>query len=151
MTDVEDRPRRLVIRTERDDPDRVRLTVEDVGTGLILRPPIDCSTRSIPPRVTEWESDWPSVEPSSKDTVAVCGQRVERRPGATFASPFHASLTTPSLVLARRIRCSRDVVDDPVQRSWDARKPRFACGPRTRTVEPPSLLSAQARATDTKV
>jgi signal transduction histidine kinase len=34
MTDVEDRPRRLVIRTERDDPDRVRLTVEDVGTGL---------------------------------------------------------------------------------------------------------------------
>jgi signal transduction histidine kinase len=34
MTDVEDRPRRLVIRTERDVPDRVRLTVEDVGTGL---------------------------------------------------------------------------------------------------------------------
>ncbi|HEY4734338.1 MAG TPA: PAS domain-containing protein [Gemmatimonadaceae bacterium] len=34
MTDVEDRPRHLVIRTERDDPDRVRLTVEDVGTGL---------------------------------------------------------------------------------------------------------------------
>jgi PAS domain S-box-containing protein len=34
MTDVEDRPRHLVIRTERDDPGRVRLTVEDVGTGL---------------------------------------------------------------------------------------------------------------------
>jgi signal transduction histidine kinase len=34
MTDVEDRPRHLVIRTERDDPDRVRLTVEDVGIGL---------------------------------------------------------------------------------------------------------------------
>ena len=34
MTDVEDRPRHLVIRTERDVPDRVRLTVEDVGTGL---------------------------------------------------------------------------------------------------------------------
>jgi signal transduction histidine kinase len=34
MSGVEDRPRQLVIRTERDASDRARLTVEDVGTGL---------------------------------------------------------------------------------------------------------------------
>jgi PAS domain S-box-containing protein len=34
MVDVHDRPRQLLIRTEYDDGDRVRLTVRDVGTGL---------------------------------------------------------------------------------------------------------------------
>jgi signal transduction histidine kinase len=34
MRDVEDRPRQLVIRTERDEGDRVRLSVQDSGVGL---------------------------------------------------------------------------------------------------------------------
>src|SRR5579872_6138863 len=34
MNTVEDRPRRLVIRTERDADDRVRLTVQDAGIGF---------------------------------------------------------------------------------------------------------------------
>lgn len=34
MSGIEDRPRQLVVRTERDDGDRVRLTVEDSGTGF---------------------------------------------------------------------------------------------------------------------
>jgi C4-dicarboxylate-specific signal transduction histidine kinase len=34
MSAVEDRPRQLVIRTERDGGDRVRLTVQDVGVGF---------------------------------------------------------------------------------------------------------------------
>jgi signal transduction histidine kinase len=34
MSDVDDRPRQLVIRTERDDGDRVRLTVQDAGVGF---------------------------------------------------------------------------------------------------------------------
>ena len=34
MSDVNDRQRRLLIRTERDESDRVRLTVQDVGVGL---------------------------------------------------------------------------------------------------------------------
>jgi C4-dicarboxylate-specific signal transduction histidine kinase len=34
MSVVDDRPRRLVIRTERDEDDRVRLTVQDAGVGL---------------------------------------------------------------------------------------------------------------------
>ena len=34
MSDVEDRPRHLLIRTERDNDDRVRLTVQDAGVGF---------------------------------------------------------------------------------------------------------------------
>jgi PAS domain S-box-containing protein len=34
MNEVHDRPRQLLIRTEREDPDRVRLTVRDAGIGL---------------------------------------------------------------------------------------------------------------------
>jgi signal transduction histidine kinase len=34
MSGVDDRPRQLVIRTERDDNDRVRLTVQDAGVGF---------------------------------------------------------------------------------------------------------------------
>ena len=34
MVDVHDRPRRLLIRTEREDGDRVRVSVRDVGVGV---------------------------------------------------------------------------------------------------------------------
>jgi signal transduction histidine kinase len=34
MRGVDDRPRQLVIRTERDEGDRVRLSVQDAGVGL---------------------------------------------------------------------------------------------------------------------
>jgi signal transduction histidine kinase len=34
MSDVEDRPRELLISTERDEGDRVRLNVQDAGVGL---------------------------------------------------------------------------------------------------------------------
>jgi len=34
MSAVEDRPRQLLIRTERDEDDRVRLTVQDSGVGF---------------------------------------------------------------------------------------------------------------------
>ena len=34
MSDVDDRPRQLVIRTERDEEDRVRLSVRDTGVGF---------------------------------------------------------------------------------------------------------------------
>ena len=34
MSTVEDRPRRLLIRTDRDEGDRVRLTVQDAGVGF---------------------------------------------------------------------------------------------------------------------
>jgi signal transduction histidine kinase len=34
MVDVDDRPRQLLIKTEREDGDRVRLTVRDAGVGI---------------------------------------------------------------------------------------------------------------------
>src|SRR5262249_29253562 len=34
MSSVEDRPRQLLVRTERDDGNRVRLTVRDAGVGF---------------------------------------------------------------------------------------------------------------------
>ena len=34
MSSVDDRPRKLVMRTERDEDDRVRLTVQDTGVGF---------------------------------------------------------------------------------------------------------------------
>ena len=34
MTDVQDRPRQLLIRTRREDDDHVRLTIRDAGSGL---------------------------------------------------------------------------------------------------------------------
>jgi signal transduction histidine kinase len=34
MSDINDRPRQLVIRTQRDDGNRVRLTVQDAGIGV---------------------------------------------------------------------------------------------------------------------
>ena len=34
MVDVDDRPRQLLIRTEREDGDRVRLSVRDAGVGV---------------------------------------------------------------------------------------------------------------------
>ena len=34
MRDVNDRPRRMAIRTERDGTDRVRLTARDTGVGF---------------------------------------------------------------------------------------------------------------------
>ncbi len=37
MSSVEDRPRQLLIRTERDGADRVSLTVQDAGTGFDLQ------------------------------------------------------------------------------------------------------------------
>jgi signal transduction histidine kinase len=34
MVDIHDRPRQLLIRTEREDGDRVRVTVRDAGVGI---------------------------------------------------------------------------------------------------------------------
>ena len=34
MSDVEDRPRQLIVRTERDQGDLVRLSVQDAGVGF---------------------------------------------------------------------------------------------------------------------
>ena len=91
MSGVDDRPRQLVIRTERDEDDRVRLTVQDAGVGFEpqeLR--TDSSKRSTPPRVTVWESAFPSVAPLSRVIMAVCGQHRMMVREPRFRFPFLA-------------------------------------------------------------
>ena len=85
MSDVEDRPRHLVIRTEREDPDRVRLTVQDAGTGLAP----GALTRLFDPFYTT-KSDGMGIGLSvSRSIIERHGGRLwaasNEGPGATFA------------------------------------------------------------------
>ena len=73
MSGVDDRPRQLVIRTERED-DRARLTVQDAGVGIELTAWKGSSNRSTQLRVAVWESGSPSVAPLSRAIMAVCGR-----------------------------------------------------------------------------
>ena len=91
MSGVDDRPRQLVIRTERDEGDHVRLTVQDAGVGFSTRKMrTGCSTRSTRPRITAWASACPSAAPSSRVIMAVCGQRRMMAPEPRFHFPFPA-------------------------------------------------------------
>ena len=75
MSGVDDRPRQLVIRTERDEGDRVRLSVQDAGVGF---EPQSCgqTLRSVLHN-QEWRyggSAYPSVAPLSRVIMAVSGR-----------------------------------------------------------------------------
>jgi signal transduction histidine kinase len=50
MSGVDDRPRQLIIKTERDEGDRVRLTVQDAGVGFEPQGVDNSSKRSTRPR-----------------------------------------------------------------------------------------------------
>ena len=52
MSDIDDRPRQLMIRTERDDGDRVRVVVRDAGVGFDPETWISCSTPSTRPKAS---------------------------------------------------------------------------------------------------
>ena len=74
MVDVHDRPRQLLIKTEREDGDRVRLTVRDAGVGLAAaEPELAVRSPSTPPRAAAWASGCLSAAPSSRDITVVCG------------------------------------------------------------------------------
>ena len=81
MVDVHDRPRQLLVRTERDEGDRVRLTVRDAGVGLTPRAWTHSSMPSTRPRTTAWGSACLSAARSSRGTTAGCG------PSRTMAAP----------------------------------------------------------------
>ncbi len=57
MGAVEDRPRQLLVRTERDEGDRVRLTVQDAGVGF---DPQDCGPdfRRLLYHEEQWYGNW---------------------------------------------------------------------------------------------
>ena len=97
MSGVDDRPRQLVIRTEREEGDRVRLTVQDAGVGFEPQDVwTDSSTRSTPPRATAWGSACPSAAPSSRVIMAVSGQHrmMVREPRFRFPFPCRSEGAT---------------------------------------------------------
>ncbi len=75
MSGVEDRPRRLLIRTGQEEGDRVQLAVQDAGVGFDPRLRTGFSRRFTQRRMMAWEWDYPSVAPLSKVTMVVYGRR----------------------------------------------------------------------------
>ena len=90
MVDVHDRPRQLLIKTEREDGNRVRLTVRDAGVGLGRRTWTQCSMPSTPRRAEAWASGCLSAARSSRDIRVVFGQSrmMDQVPLSRFPFPF---------------------------------------------------------------
>jgi PAS domain S-box-containing protein len=85
MSSIDDRPRQLVIRTEREEDDRVRLSVQDAGVVSNLKTKKDSSTHSTPPKAAVWGSACQSAAQSSRVITAVCGPHRMTVGGATFS------------------------------------------------------------------
>ena len=88
MSGVDDRPRQLVIRTERDEGDQVRLTVQDAGVGFDPQAADRLFEASTRPRTTAWGSDYPSVAPLSRVIMAVFGRHRMMVREPRFHFPF---------------------------------------------------------------
>ena len=88
MSAVDDRPRQLLIRTERDADDCVSLTVQDAGVGSRPRMRTDSSKRFTQRKAVAWESGYPSVAPLLRMIMAVCGRQrtMVREPRFRFLS-----------------------------------------------------------------
>ena len=78
MSGVNDRPRQLLIRTERDEGDRVRSACRMRGWVSNPKRWTNSSKRSTQPRMAVWGSDYPSVAPLSRAIMAVYGQHRTR-------------------------------------------------------------------------
>ena len=89
MSNVDDRPRELLIRTEREEGDRVQLSVKDAGVGFEPQAATDSSKPSIRRRMTAWASAYRSVVPSSRLMRGVCGRQrmMVREPHFHFQYP----------------------------------------------------------------
>ena len=111
MSGVDDRPRQLVIRTERDEEgDRVRLTVQDAGVGFDPRVRSGSSKRSTRPRAAAWGSGCPSAAPSSRVIMAVSGRHRMMVREPRFHFPFPAYLGDATASQAGAIRRLRPAV-----------------------------------------
>ena len=104
MAGVEDRPRTLLVQTERlDDDGSIRLTVRDSGTGMDPLSPKSCSRPSTPPR-----ADGMGIGLSiSRSIIENHGGRLwaepNEGPGATFAftAPCRSDGPGPAVEPAR--------------------------------------------------
>lgn len=83
MVGVDDRPRQLLVKTERDEPDRVRVTVRDAGVGLDRQSVDKLFDAFYTTRSDGMGSVCRSVARSSKAITAECGHprtRARERP-----------------------------------------------------------------------
>ena len=74
VSGIEDRPRQVIVTTERDDDSCVRLSVRDSGVGLEPGGADKLSKPSTPPKVMAWELASPSADRSSRAIAVVCGR-----------------------------------------------------------------------------
>jgi len=95
MRAVDDRPRQLVIRTEQDEGDFVRLTVQDTGVGIDSQNLDRLLTRFTPPRAPVWGWAYPYAAPSSSVIVAAFGlyPMTVREPRFHFLFPGFEGVT----------------------------------------------------------
>ena len=108
MADVNDRPRQLLIKTEQDDGNRVRVPFRDAGVGLPLQGADSLFDAFYTTKSAEWVSDCSSAARSSRDITVVCGpSRTTPVLARPFCSPFR---TSPK-------RSSRHRFPEPIPRS----------------------------------
>jgi hypothetical protein len=87
MADVDDRPRRMVVRTEADSEEGVRVIVGTPASASTIRISTSCSTRSTRQNTAAWASDCPSVVRSSSDIMAACGPNRTKAQAQRSPSP----------------------------------------------------------------
>jgi len=95
MSGVDDRPRQLVIRTERDHGDRVRLTVQDEGIGL------DPQTMD-----KLFETFYTTKNEGMGIGLSVSRSIIESHHGRLWATPNHGPGATFSFSIPRRSESS---------------------------------------------
>ena len=88
MAGVHDRPRQLVITTERDEGNGVRLSVRDAGVGVDPENINKLLEAFYTTKSDGMGSDSPSATPSSRDITAVCGQNRTTVPVPPSHFPF---------------------------------------------------------------
>ena len=99
MVDVNDRPRRLLIRTEREDGDRARLTVRDAGVGLDRM-----SMDKLFDAFYTTKSDGMGIGLSVSSSI------VQRHHGRLWAQPNDGPGATFSFSIPSRPDCAADLV-----------------------------------------
>ncbi len=114
MSSVDDRPRQVLIRTESEQGQHVRLTVRDAGVGLdsqtveqLFEPFYTTKT------LGTWASGCRSVGRSWRVTVAGCGPSPTTDPERLFHSPFRTRRCS-GRTLARRLHWRRGAVTGPL-------------------------------------
>ena len=93
MVDVHDRPRQLLIRTEREDGDRVRVSVRDAGVGLDRQ-----SMNKLFDAFYTTKSDGMGIGLSVSRSI------IERHHGRLWAEPNDGPGATFSFSIPRRLR-----------------------------------------------